>query len=85
MVPDGLCASINAKEIERPVIFDIIKRESDLSELELFSTFNMGIGFVAAVPEKDAEKALEVLRQFSHEPAVIGSVIKSEEKVKLCL
>ena len=85
MVPDGLCASISVKEIEHPPIFDIIRREADISELELYSTFNMGIGFVIAAAKEDAGRAMEVLKQFPHEPVIIGNVIKNEEKVQLCL
>jgi len=36
-------------------VFGFVKREGDVADREMHRTFNMGTGFVAAVPEDDAE------------------------------
>ena len=84
MVPDGLGAVLDLKTIEKPVIFDIIKKESEMDDLEMYSTFNMGVGFIAAVGENDVDNALALLSTFAHEPFIIGKIVKSEKKVELC-
>jgi phosphoribosylformylglycinamidine cyclo-ligase len=44
-----------------PPIFSIIQRLEGTDDTEMFSVFNMGIGFCALVPERDADTALTVL------------------------
>src|SRR5699024_9934732 len=42
MLPEGLTAVINTKDIERPYIFDLIQEYGDIDTDEMYSTFNMG-------------------------------------------
>ncbi|HBM3606760.1 TPA: phosphoribosylformylglycinamidine cyclo-ligase [Listeria innocua] len=55
-------------------IFDVMKKYGQLSELEMYEIFNMGIGMVLAVAKKDVEKTLEVLVQNGEAAYVIGEV-----------
>ena len=50
-------------------IFELIQEEGGVSDAEMHRTFNMGTGFVAALPEPDAESvvaALEDARVIGH-------------------
>jgi phosphoribosylformylglycinamidine cyclo-ligase len=67
MLPDGLGARIERGRWTEHPIFGLLQREADLSDEDLFSTFNMGLGIVLAVAPEHAE-AVAV-----HGP-VIGSV-----------
>ncbi|EAA0093938.1 phosphoribosylformylglycinamidine cyclo-ligase [Listeria innocua] len=55
-------------------IFDLMKKYGQLSELEMYEIFNMGIGMVLAVAKEDVEKTLEVLVQNGEAAYVIGEV-----------
>ncbi|HCJ1255985.1 TPA: phosphoribosylformylglycinamidine cyclo-ligase [Listeria innocua] len=55
-------------------IFDLMKKYGQLSELEMYEIFNMGIGMVLAVAKEDVEKTLEVLVQNREAAYVIGEV-----------
>jgi phosphoribosylformylglycinamidine cyclo-ligase len=44
-----------------PPIFSLIQRLDSTDDTEMFSVFNMGIGFCAIVPKTDADLALAVL------------------------
>ncbi|MBC2262342.1 phosphoribosylformylglycinamidine cyclo-ligase [Listeria sp. FSL L7-0091] len=55
-------------------IFDVMKKYGQLSELEMYEIFNMGIGMVLAVAKEDVEKTLEVLVQNGEAAYVIGEV-----------
>ena len=85
MIPDGLCADVDTKKVDVLPIFDLIAKEGGIDRLEMFSTFNMGIGFVVAVDAADEEKAIEVLEGLGEKPVVLGNVTAGEEKIKLCL
>jgi phosphoribosylformylglycinamidine cyclo-ligase len=44
-----------------PPIFSIIQRLDGIDDAEMFSVFNMGIGFCVVVPEADAELTISIL------------------------
>ena len=50
----------------------------------MYSTFNMGIGMCAVVPAKQADKAVEHLKQQGEQAFVIGTVTQGQEGVILC-
>ena len=55
IVPDGLGAEIDRGAWVEPPIFGLLQREARLSDEDLFSTFNMGIGMVLAVAPEHAD------------------------------
>ncbi|EAF2747651.1 phosphoribosylformylglycinamidine cyclo-ligase [Listeria monocytogenes] len=59
-------------------IFDVMKKYGQLSELEMYEIFNMGIGMVLAVAKADVERTLEVLVQNGEAAYVIGEVTTRE-------
>ena len=44
----------------------------------MFNIFNMGIGMVIAIPEADADKAIEILTKHGERASVIGRVTDKE-------
>lgn len=44
-----------------PPIFSMIRRLADVEETEMYSVFNMGIGFCAVVAAADADRAISIL------------------------
>jgi phosphoribosylformylglycinamidine cyclo-ligase len=64
-------------------MFRAIQHLGDVPEREMFRTFNMGIGFVLVVPEKSAEKAVDVLEASGEEPELLGEITRGKERVTL--
>ena len=60
--------------LDIPPIFGLIQELGETSDEEMHEVFNMGLGFVAIVPEADADAAIELLA--AHHPGTrrIGSV-----------
>lgn len=58
VIPEGLCARIDRSAWEVPPVFAALMRLGSVDREEMFSTFNMGIGFVAVVAAGDADKAM---------------------------
>ncbi len=57
MIPEGLCASIDTSKIHRPEIFNLLaKWGGNISEKEMYSTFNMGVGMVLIVDSSELEE-----------------------------
>ncbi|MBR3640892.1 MAG: phosphoribosylformylglycinamidine cyclo-ligase [Oscillibacter sp.] len=82
-VPDGLCAVIRKSDVKLKPIFSLIQKRGDISERDMFNTFNMGVGMTVTVPSEDAERAVTILREQGVEAYVLGHIEKGDEKVKL--
>ncbi len=83
-IPDGFGAKINKEDVKVLPIFDLIAKTGNISERDMFNTFNMGVGMSIVVAKEDSEKALEILKTNGEEDAyIIGEIIKSDEKVIL--
>ena len=75
IVPDGLRLEVDWDAWDRPAIFDLIQRLGDVPEDDMRSTFNLGIGLVAVVPEAKVEQAVAAWEAMGEAPVVIGRVI----------
>ncbi|MCR5653544.1 MAG: phosphoribosylformylglycinamidine cyclo-ligase [Ruminococcus sp.] len=81
MLNDGLTAEIDKSSLPTLPIFNVIQRVGNIPEHDMFNTFNMGVGMVAAVAADEADKALEILEASGEDAVIIGKVIKGSEGV----
>jgi phosphoribosylformylglycinamidine cyclo-ligase len=65
---------------EPPPIFSLLQRLGDIADAEMFTTFNMGIGFCVVVASEHADKALQILREAGERAQVIGQVAALGER-----
>ena len=82
--PAGLGAKINKSDVKVLPIFNLIAKEGNIPERDMYNTYNMGVGMSVVVAKEDVEKALEILRANGEDAYVLGEVIESEEGVVLC-
>ena len=82
-IPDGLGAKIDKSAVRVLPIFDVIAKEGNIPERDMFNTYNMGVGMSIVVPAAEVEKALEILKAHGEDAYVIGQIIEGEEKVIL--
>lgn len=80
-IPKGYGAKINKNLIKTPPIFKLIQEQGNISERDMFNTFNMGVGMSIVVEEKDVEKTLNILKENGEQAYVIGEIVKSDEGV----
>ena len=83
-IPQGLGAVIDKSAVQVLPVFELIAKEGNIPERDMFNTFNMGVGMSVIVAEQEAEKALEILRSQGENAYVIGHVAVSEDKVRIC-
>ena len=83
ILPAGTAVRINTGAWDTPAIFEIIAREGPVERAEMFRVFNMGIGLVLALAEKQAQDVLGELKSLGEEGRVIGEVISGDGKVYL--
>ena len=83
-LPEGCCAKIKKNDVRILPIFDIIAREGNIPERDMFNTFNMGVGMTITVSPEDAEKALTILQENGEPGAyVLGEIVAGEKGVEL--
>ena len=82
-IPDGLCAKIDKSAIKVLPIFDLLQREGNIPERDMYNTYNMGVGMALIVSKETANKAIEVLKEQGCNAYVIGEIIEHTEKIIL--
>ena len=60
-------------------IFNLIQKTGDISDQEMFKTFNMSWGFAIVVKKEDVNKILDLLEKLKVEAEVIGEAIKKKK------
>ncbi len=83
-LPEGMGAKIQKSAVKILPIFDLIAKTGNISERDMFNTFNMGVGMSVVVSKDEADKALQILRANGEDAYIIGEIIKSEESVVIC-
>lgn len=83
-LPDGLGAVIKREDIRVLPIFHLIAKEGNIPERDMFNTFNMGVGMTIIVSKEDADRSISILKQHGEDAYVLGTILKSDEGVKIC-
>lgn len=79
ILPEGLSARINTKEIIVPEIIKELQCRSGIAQEELYGTFNMGVGMVVIVSPEDVAGVKSALNEPVMELGVITENTKSIE------
>ena len=80
----GCCARIKKEDVRTPALFQLMQKTGNISEHDMFNTFNMGVGMVLTVPAEQADKALDILHANGEPEAYRLGVIAEGEGVELC-
>ena len=80
-IPAGLGAKIKRTDVRVLPIFELLAKQGNISERDMFNTFNMGVGMSIVVSPEELETALETLRANGEDPYVIGQIVESDEKI----
>ena len=83
MLPDNLRAVIRKGTWDVLPVFDIMREKAQLSERDMYNTFNMGIGMIVAVEKDNADKALKCLIESGEKAYIIGELINGENGVDI--
>lgn len=84
MMPEGTKTTIEEGTWPVLPIFELIQEKGNVDRMAMYNTFNMGIGMVIAVSDKDKEKCVEILEELGEKAYVIGKVSKGEG-IEICL
>ena len=83
-IPKGLGAKIEKSALRVLPVFDLIAKEGNVPERDMFNTFNMGVGMSVVVAAEDADEAVRVLKAAGEDAYVIGEIVRSDDGVVIC-
>ena len=76
-------AVIDRSKVRVLPFFVEIQKVGNISEHDMFNTFNMGVGMIAIVSEQDADKALATLKEAGEDAYVIGQVQEGQQGIEI--
>ena len=82
-IPKGLGVKIEKSAVRVPPIFSLIQKKGNITEHDMFNTFNMGVGMSVVVAKEDAERAVELFRANGEDAYILGTIVESEDGVLL--
>jgi phosphoribosylformylglycinamidine cyclo-ligase len=80
ILPSNCDAVIETKSWRVPGIFQVLQKNGNVDANEMYQVFNMGIGMVAIVAERNARKTMSILKAKR-----IGRIKRGTSKVRLNL
>jgi len=78
VLPDHLAASIDTTSWQFSELFNWLQTEGNISQAEMYRTFNCGVGFVIVMPKQQADKAIEILNDNGEQAWQIGEMVSRE-------
>jgi len=63
--------------LEPQPVFRFLQEEGDVEDLEMYKTFNMGMGFVVVLPGKEADQAARMMGG-----KVVGEIVEEGIRVE---
>ncbi len=83
IIPEGLGVKVNLGTWRVLPIFSYIQKCGNIEDKEMFSTYNMGVGMMMIVDEKEADAVVKVLRDAGETADIIGEIVQGNG-VTLC-
>lgn len=79
---DSIAAKIYKDKLPENYTFSKIKKDHSIEDKELFSTFNMGVGFILVVPKGSEDATTNLLHSFGESAHYIGEIVtRTDEEV----
>ena len=83
MLPEKVDAVVDRNGWEQPQVFAELQRIGEVDDEEMARVFNLGLGMVVVVRDKDTTKAIDLLRTGGHRATVVGEIEKGDGQVRL--
>ncbi|MGO4548128.1 phosphoribosylformylglycinamidine cyclo-ligase [Paenibacillus sp. 2TAB23] len=81
VLPDGVNVDVEYGSWPILPIFDLMQSKGSITNRDMFTTFNMGIGLVVVVPADQANEALRIAAELGEQAYRIGTVTEGSRIV----
>jgi phosphoribosylformylglycinamidine cyclo-ligase len=81
VLPEGVNVNVEYGSWPIQPIFKLMQEKGGITNRDMFTTFNMGVGMIVVVSADQAEEALRVARELGEDAYRIGSVTEGSRIV----
>jgi len=81
VLPEGVNVDVEYGSWPILPIFELMQQKGNISNRDMFTTFNMGIGLVVIVPAEQADEALRLANELGEQAYRIGTVTEGDRIV----
>ncbi|MEN3043844.1 MAG: phosphoribosylformylglycinamidine cyclo-ligase [Candidatus Hydrothermales bacterium] len=81
ILPNSLGFDIDIRDVEKPIIFEIIQKEGNVPYDEMLKVFNLGIGMIVVIDVKELENIKNFLIKKGEKFYIIGEITKGRKRV----
>lgn len=78
VLPDDLAAQIDTSSWQLPKVFEWLQEGGNIEMVEMYRTFNCGVGFILVVPQEQVDTTLAFLKEQGETAWVIGHIASRE-------
>ncbi len=78
VLPENLTAQIDSNSWQFSELFQWLQDKGNIEQMEMYRTFNCGVGFVVVVPAEHAEQAITVLNKQDEKAWKLGEIVERE-------
>lgn len=79
VLPENTCAQINQSSWQIPAIFEWLQQNGNVETMEMYRTFNCGVGMVLVVSEDELSSSLELLKSLGEDAWHLGQIVESND------
>jgi phosphoribosylformylglycinamidine cyclo-ligase len=79
VLPKNIALELDRASWKRPPIFGLIQEVAGTDDAEMYRTFNMGLGLVAVVPERDADAVARAIESTGETVQRVGKAVLHQD------
>ncbi|MBO4761898.1 MAG: phosphoribosylformylglycinamidine cyclo-ligase, partial [Lachnospiraceae bacterium] len=77
-IKKGLGVKVDKKAVKVLPIFELLMKEGNIPERDMFNTYNMGVGMTVVVSPEQVDEAIKSLKASGEDAYVIGTLVPGE-------
>jgi phosphoribosylformylglycinamidine cyclo-ligase len=78
VLPDNLAAQIDVNSWTFPPVFQWLQQKGHIEQMEMYRTFNCGVGFVVVVPADKADQVIDLLNEQGETAWKLGEIVERQ-------
>ena len=78
VLPDHCAAQIDLSSWQLPAVFQWLQQAGEIADVEMYRTFNCGVGMVLVVNESDVEGCIQQLTDAGEKAWKLGQIVERE-------
>ncbi|MDH5355969.1 MAG: phosphoribosylformylglycinamidine cyclo-ligase [Gammaproteobacteria bacterium] len=83
VLPDNCAARIDLSSWSMPTVFDWLQKTGNVEDMEMYRTFNCGVGMVLVVEPENQQACLDKLAELGEQAWIIGEIIDREAEASV--